>query len=172
MSNYLLQTGRAGGASKRLTVKRATLVDHRTYVLRTNWLERTRDLVDVLTIISELVVEVVAVVRPFQFTHRELRSETEGAFTDIRLRNQTLEAFAGHDEENFIGSGNPAWVAALTKTVSNGSGNDRLNHRNSSVVVNAGATKWLLVDTESKATVAHELVTSDAVLTKLEGSRG
>lgn len=175
MSNYLLQTGRAGGAGKRLTVKAATLVENRAHVLRADRLERTGDLVDVLPVVTELVLVVVAVVGPLQLTHRELRGETEGAFAHVGLGNQTLEALAGDHEENFVrsrGGGDPSRVAALAVAVGHSGLDDRLDRGDRSVLVDGRGADGLLVDTEGEATVTHELVTADAVLTELERTGG
>lgn len=175
VSNYFLQTSRAGGAGQSLTVKSAALVDYSADVLRADRLDRSGDLVDVLTIIPILVRVVVAVVGPLQFTHRKLRGETEGAFTDVALRNQTLEALPGDHKQDLVRSYNvadPVRVAALAVTVRDSGLDNRLDDRDRPVSVDSACAERLLVDTEGKATVAHELVAGDAVFTKLEAAGG
>lgn len=173
MSNYFLQTSRASRARKRCAIKWATLVSNRADVLRADRLDRTLDLVDVLTEISVEVTVVVAEVRPLQFAHSKLRGETEGAFTDVLLGNQTFESLASDDEGDLIRRGDPSRIAALTKTVGDRGLIDRVDH----VYDTCGRlddveAQRLLIDTERESAVAHELITTDGLLTESEGSSG
>lgn len=124
MLNYLLETSGGRAARKRLTIEWATLEQDCTDVLRADRLDRTLDLVDMLTEITIQVAIVVAEVRPLQFTHAELRGETEGAFTDVLLGNETLERLASDDETDFVRSRYPRRVAALSETVRDGLSDD------------------------------------------------
>lgn len=170
--SYLLQTSRASRAGERVAVERAALVQHGNHILRTDRLDRTLDLVDVLTEVAIQVAVVVAEVSPLQFTHRELRGEAECSFTDILLGNETLEALASDDEADLVGSLDPSRVAALGKPVRDSGADDGVDQNEIAILVEASSAEGLLVDTERKATIALELITSDAVLAQLEAASG
>ncbi len=167
-----LEASGAGRAGKRQTVKRAALVHDSTDVLRTNGLNRTADLVDVLTKIAIQVTVVVAEVGPLQFAHRKLRGKLEGSFASVALRHQTLERLTSDDEHDLIRGADPCRVTALGKAVGHSRADDRVyKHQIARTIESSGAER-LLVDTKSEPTVAHELIARDALLTQAEGTRG
>ena len=166
-----LEASGAGRAGKRQAVIRAALVHDSTDVLRTDRLNRTADLVDVLTKIAIQVTVVVAEVSPFQFAHRKLRGKAESAFTSVLLRNQALERFAANDEHDFVRSANPCGVTALCKAVGHCSADDRVHKHQISAAVKASSAEGLLVDAKSETAIAHELVARDALFTQAEGTR-
>ena len=167
-----LETSRAGRAGQRQTVKRATLVDDGADVLRTDRLNRTLNLVDVLTKVTVQVAVVVAEVGPLQFAHRKLRSELEGSLTSVRLGDEALERFASDDEHDLVRSTNPSRVTALSEAVVHRLADDRVDQNEVSASVEASSPERLLVDAEGESTVAHELVASDALLAEAEGASG
>lgn len=165
-----LEASGAGRAGKRQSVKRAALVHDSTDVLRTNGLNCTADLVDVLTKIAIQVTVVVAEVSPFQFTHRELRGKLEGSFASVALRDEALERIASNDEHDFVRSVNPSRVTALSKSVGHGAADDRVDKHKVTAAVESSGAERLLVDTKSEPTVAHELIARDALLAQAEGA--
>jgi len=172
ITSYLLQASRTGRARKRRTIKWATLVKHRDYVLRTQRLDSALDLVDVLTEISVEIAIVVAEVSPLQFAHSKLWSEAERTLTDVLLWNETLESLASDHETNLVVSSNPCWVTALSKAVRDGGANDRVDQDKVAVAVKTRGAQRLLVDTKSETAIPLELVATDAVLTQLERTSG
>jgi len=172
ITTYLLQTRRRGRARKRIAVKWATLEQHGNHILRADRLDRTLDLVDVLTEISVEIAVVVAEVSPLQLTHRELRGEAEGSLTDILLWHQTLEGLASDDEADLVRSVDPCRVAALGEAVGDCRAGDRIHQNEIAVAVETSSAEGLLVDTEGKTTITLELISSDAVLAELEATSG
>ena len=172
ITTYWLQTSRGGRARQGLTIKRATLEQHGNHILRTDRLDRTLDLVDVLTEISVEIAIVVAEVSPLKLTHRELRGEAEGSLTDIVFGDETLERLASDDEAQLVRSGHPSRIAALSKPVRDGGADDGVDKDEVAGAIETSSAEGLLVDTEGKATIALELVTADALLTELEATCG
>ena len=169
---YLLQTSRAGGAGERLTVKRATLEQHGNHVLRADRLDRTLDLVDVLTEVTVEVTVVVAEVSPLQLTHRKLRGEAEGSLTDIVLGDETLERLTSDNESDLVRSGHPSRIAALSKSVRDGGADDGVDKDEVAGAIEASSAEGLLVDTEGEPTITLELIAADALLAQLEAASG
>jgi len=126
-------------------------------------------------VLSEVTIEVtivVAEVSPLQFTHRELRGKAEGSLADIVLRNQTLEGITSDDEANLVRSGHPSRIAALSKPVRDGGADNGVDKDEVAGAIEASSTKGLLVDTEGKAAITLELITTDALLAELEAASG
>lgn len=163
-----LETSRAGRACERQAVKRAPLVDDGADVLRTDRLNRTLNLVDVLTKVTVQVAVVVAEVGPLQFAHRKLRSELEGSLTSVRLGDEALERIASDDEHDLVRSTHPSRVTALSEAVVHGLADDRVDQNEVTVAVESSRPERLLIDAEGEATVAHELVARDALFAEAE----
>ena len=172
ITTYRLQTRRGGRAGQGVAVEGATLEQNRNHILRTNRLNRTLDLVDVLTVISVEVAVVVAEVSPLQFSHSKLGSEAECSLSNVVLRDETLERIASDDEAHLVRSVDPSRVAALSKAVRDGSADDGVDKDQVAVDIEPSSAKGLLVDTEGEATITLELVPGDAVLTELEATSG
>lgn len=168
----LLETSRAGRAGERQTVKRAPLVDDSADVLRTDRLNRTLDLVDVLTKVTVQVAVVIPEVGPLQFAHRKLRSEPEGSLTSVRLGDEALERFASDDEHDLVRSTHPSRVTALSEAVVHGLADDRVDQNEVAASVEASRPERLLVNAEGEAPVAHELVASNALFAEAERTSG
>lgn len=125
-----------------------------------------------LTIIPVEVAVVVSEVGPFEFTHRKLRSELEGALAGVRFGNKALERIAGDDEADLVRRCDPSRVAALSKPVGNGCGDDRVNQHEVARPIEPSGTQGLLVDPKREPTVALELVARDGLFTQLERTSG
>lgn len=165
-----LEASGAGRAGKRQTVKRAALVHDSTDVLRTNGLNRTADLVDVLTEIAIQVTVVVAEVSPLQFTHRKLRGKLEGSFASVALRDEAFERITSNHEHDLVRGAHPSRVTALSESVGHSSADDGVNKHQVARTIESSGAERLLVDTKSEPTVAHELIARDALFTQAEGA--
>jgi len=107
ITNYLLQTCRRGRARKRRTIKWATLEQDRNHILWADRLDRTLNLVDMLTEVTIQVAIVITEVCPLKFAHSELGSETERTLANVGFRHKTLEGVSGDHETDLVRSGNP-----------------------------------------------------------------
>lgn len=108
-----LQTSLSGRAGRQTQVVSTTQVGDRDDVMRADRLVSAGDLVDVLTIITELVAGILDV-EPFELAHIELRSELERSFTGVGFRRQALERIGSNDEPNLVRSQNPGRIAPGT----------------------------------------------------------
>lgn len=165
---FFLQTSRRSGAGERDAVELATLVDDGAHVLRTNRLNRTRDLVDVLTEVAIQVAIVIAEVCPLKLTHGELRSELEGSLSNILFGDEAFEGFSSDYKHDFVRSGHPSRIAALSEPVRDGSRDNRIDKDEIATAIKTSSAEGLLVDTKSEAAITHELIARDGFLTKLE----
>ena len=136
-------------------------------------MDRTLNLVDVLTEISVEIAIVVAEVRPFQLAHRELRGKAEGSLTDVLLRNKAFESLPGDDKSDLVVRSDPSRIAALSETVRDRGLIDRVDHRgNARGGINRVEAQRLLIDTKGEPAIPHELVPGDALLAEVEGTCG
>ena len=159
-------------ARERIHIQSTTLIDDSAHVLWADRLDSALDLIDVLSEVTIEVAIVVAEVCPLQFTHAQLRSETECSFTNVLFRHEAFERFTSDDEHHFVRSSDPSWVTALSESVRYGSADDWVDENKVARTIEASSAERLLVDTKSETTIAHELITADGLFTELEATSG